>query len=87
MSRTYNQHHPSSHNSNNRKPVPFLDDEGTITRKRKIKPYGLKGNKGNHEGQYFKKWGDVATDIVDKKKARKDWKKERKQLFEEYEND
>lgn len=69
MSRTYNEHHPTSHNRNNRFPSPYLDKDGTIRRRRRIKAYGSKGWCGI---------GEVMLDVVDKKKERRNSRKYRK---------
>lgn len=72
MSRTFNKHHPTTRNPKNRFPSPLLNLN--TYRKRKIKPYGLKGWCGYGGEVYFKKWGEVMADIVNKKKARRDSK-------------
>ena len=75
MSRSFHQKHPTHHNSKNRIPNPFKDKEGKIWRKRKIKPYGYRGWCGYGGEKYFKRFGELALDIVDKKWARRESKK------------
>lgn len=60
MSRSKHQQHKFFHNRRN--PHPF--------RRRKIKPYGLKGW-CNYGGEYYRKnLGEVCIDLVNKKQAR-----------------
>ena len=60
MSRSKHQRHKFFHNRRN--PHPF--------RRRKIKPYGLKGWCG-YGGEYYRKnLGEVCIDLVNKKQAR-----------------
>lgn len=70
MSRTFSEHHPTTRNPKYRFPTPLL--KNNIYRKRKIKPYGLKGWCGYGGETYFRKWGEVMTDIVNKKKIRRE---------------
>lgn len=83
MSRTYEEHHPTAHNPKNRFPSPYLDKEGKIERKRKHRAYGSQGWKGWGGETYFKKYGEIMVDIVDKKKARREAKKYiKKELYD-----
>jgi hypothetical protein len=66
MSRTYNEHHPSSHSKKNRVPVPYLED-GVPRGKRKMKPYGVKSS----DEKYYKKWGEIKGDVINKSLARR----------------
>lgn len=75
MSRTYSEHHPTAHNPKNRVPTPYLDKEGKIERRRKRRAYGSRGWQGWGGETYFKKYGEIMIDIVDKKKARGESKK------------
>lgn len=75
MSRSYHQKHPTAHNPKNRIPNPFKDKEGKIWRNRKIKPYGYKGWCGWGGESYFKRFGEIMLDLVDKKKIRKEARK------------
>lgn len=72
MSRTFNENHPTAHNPKNRVPNPFLDKEGKIERKRKRRAYGSQKLEGE---SYFKKYGEIMMDVVDKKKERQKIKK------------
>lgn len=72
MSRTYKEHHPTAHNPKNRIPTPYLDKEGKVERRRKRRAYGSQGWGGEI---YFKKYGEIMMDVVDKKKARCEAKK------------
>lgn len=74
MSRSRNQHHPASHNS--KLPSPFLDKEGKIPRRRKHIPYGSIRNVRYGGETYFKKWGEICLDVINKRRARNDWKRE-----------
>lgn len=65
MSRTYKEHHPTAHNPKNR--IPYLDKEGKVERRRKRRAYGSQGWGGEI---YFKKYGEIMMDVVDKKKVR-----------------
>lgn len=67
MSRTYKEHHPTAHNPKNR--IPTL---GKVERRRKRRAYGSQGWGGEI---YFKKYGEIMMDVVDKKKARREAKK------------
>ena len=83
MSRTYEEHHPTAHNPKNRFPSPYLDKEGKIERRRKHRAYGSQGWKGWDGETYFKKYGEVMVDVVDKKKARRESKKYiKKELYD-----
>lgn len=75
MSRTYKEHHPTAHNPKNRIPTPYLDKEGKVERRRKRRAYGSQGWKGWGGEIYFKKYGEIMMDVVDKKKARREAKK------------
>lgn len=68
MSRTYKEHHPTAHNPKNRIPTPYLDKEGKVKRRRKRRAYGSQGWKGWGGETYFKKYGEIMIDVVDKKK-------------------
>lgn len=72
MSRTFNENHPTAHNPKNRVPNPFLDKEGKIERRRKRRAYG---SQGKEDEIYFKKYGEITMDVIDKKKARREAKK------------
>lgn len=76
MSRSRNQHHPASRSG--KLPSPYLDKEGKIPRRRKRRPYGSLGWKGWGGETYFSKWGELMLDVINKRKARNDWKKELK---------
>ena len=78
MSRSRNQHHPTAHNPKNRFPLPYLDKEGKIPRRRKRRPYGSLGWKRLGGETYFSKWGELMLDVINKRKARNDWRKELK---------
>lgn len=69
MSRTYKEYHPTAHNPKNRIPTPYLDKEGKVERRRKRRAYGSQGWKGWGGEIYFKKYGEIMMDVVDKKKA------------------
>lgn len=75
MSRTYKEHHPTAHNPKNRVPTPYLDKERKVERRRKRRAYGSQGWKGWGGEIYFKKYGEIMMDVVDKKKARREAKK------------
>lgn len=79
MSRSKNDFHPTGHKKNNRYPryVLGIDKNGNLKwRNRKIKPYGLKGWCGYGGEQYLRKYGEIMTDLVDKKRARQEAKKQ-----------
>lgn len=65
----------SSYNPKNRIPTPYLDKEGKVERRRKRRAYGSQGWKGWGGEIYFKKYGEIMMDVVDKKKARREAKK------------
>lgn len=69
------EHHPTAHNPKNRIPTPYLDKEGKVERRRKRRAYGSQGWKGWGGEIYFKKYGEIMMDVVDKKKARREAKK------------
>lgn len=75
MSRSYHQKHPTAHNSKNRIPNPFRDKEGRVWRNRRIKPYGYMGWCGWGGESYFKRFGEIMIDLVNKRKARREAKK------------
>lgn len=52
-----------------------LDKEGKVERRRKRRAYGSQGWKGWGGEIYFKKYGEIMMDVVDKKKARREAKK------------
>lgn len=79
MSRTYNKHHPTAHNPKNRFPSPYLDNEGKVERRRKRRPYGCLGWCGYGGETYFKRFGELLLDIVDKKRVRRDIKRKLKE--------
>lgn len=62
MSRSKHQSHPTSHSKCDREPDPM--------RKRKHIPYGSKGMCGYGGEKYYRKYGEVATDVVNKSKER-----------------
>lgn len=66
---------PTAHNPKNRIPTPYLDKEGKVERRRKRRAYGSQGWKGWGGEIYFKKYGEIMMDVVDKKKARREAKK------------
>ena len=72
MSRTYKEHHLNAHNQKNRIPTQYIDKEGKVERRRKRRAYGSQGWGGEI---YFKKYGEIMMDVVDKKKARREAKK------------
>ena len=77
MSRTYNKHHPTAHNPKARFPSPYLGEGDNIKRRnRKMRAYGSQGWKGYGGEVYLKKFGEVMTDCVHKRKARKFTKKQ-----------
>lgn len=76
MSRSYHQNHPTRHNKNNRFPNVFLDKDGKIERHRKTSPYGLVFHAGYGEEKYLYRYGDVGVSVINKNKARQNWKKE-----------
>lgn len=53
----------------------YLDKEGKVERRRKRRAYGSQGWKGWGGEIYFKKYGEIMMDVVDKKKARREAKK------------
>lgn len=65
----------TAHNPKNRIPTPYLDKEGKVERRRKRRAYGSQGWKGWGGEIYFKKYGEIMMDVVDKKKARREAKK------------
>lgn len=74
MSRSYHQKHPTKHNKNNRFPNVFLDKDGKIERHRKTNPYGLVFLADEEE--YLYRHGEVGVSVINKNKARQNWKKE-----------
>ena len=62
MSRSRHQKHRFFHSKKVKQPHPF--------RRRKIKPYGLKGWCGYGGEYYRRKLGEVCIDLVNKKQAR-----------------
>ena len=70
MSRTYKEHHPTAHNPKNRIPTPYLDKEGKVEEKEEL----MVPKDGGGE-IYFKKYGEIMMDVIDKKKARREAKK------------
>lgn len=72
MSRSFHQKHPTHHNPRNRIPNPFRDKEGKIWRNRRIRPYGLIGWRGLGGESYFKRFGEIMLDLVNKKKIRRE---------------
>lgn len=77
MSRTFGEHHPVAHNPKNRFPSPYLDNEG----KKERRAYGSQGWGGEI---YFKRFGEIMIDCVNKRKARQLIKK---QIREELRNE
>lgn len=61
--------------SEEQNPTPYLDKEGKVERRRKRRAYGSQGWKGWGGEIYFKKYGEIMMDVVDKKKARREAKK------------
>lgn len=84
MSRTFDEHHPVAHNPKNRFPSPYLDNEGKKERRRKRCAYGSQGWKGWGGEIYFKRFGEIMIDCVNKRKARQLIKK---QIREELRNE
>lgn len=84
MSRTFGKHHPVAHNPKNRFPSPYLDNEGKKERRRKKRAYGSQGWKGWGGEIYFKRFGEIMIDCVNKRKARQLIKK---QIREELRNE
>lgn len=81
MSRTYKEHHPTAHNPKNRFPSPYLDKEGKV--ERSIELTVLKAGKDGGGETYFKKYGEVWIDVVDKKKTRRESKEYiKKELYD-----
>ena len=79
MSKSYNNFHPTAHKKNNRYPryILGIDKNGNLKgRNRKIKPYGFKGWCGYGGEQYLKKYGEIMTDVVNKKYERIKGKKQ-----------
>ena len=76
MSRTLNESHPTRHSKKSRFPNPFKDRFGYIDRKRRMKPYGLVGYKGYGGETYFRRFGDIIIDIVNKKGYRRKLKQD-----------
>jgi hypothetical protein len=76
MSRTFNEHHPSSHSKHGRTPAPYLDKDGDVPRRKKMKPYGRKRSGMFGGEKYYTKWGDVIEDVINTSSARSNWKKE-----------
>ena len=82
MSRSYHQHHKMFRNEKH--PSPCVDNEGKQDRHRKMKAYGSKGYCGWGGEYYFKKWGEIMLDLVNKRKARREAKKQiLEQLYED----
>lgn len=81
MSRTFGEHHPVAHNPKNRFPSLYLDNEGKKERRRKRRAYGSQGWGGEI---YFKRFGEIMIDCVNKRKARQLIKK---QIREELRNE
>ena len=82
--RTFGEHHPVAHNPKNRFPSPYLDNEGKKERRRKRRAYGSQGWKGWGGEIYFKRFGEIMIDCVNKRKARQLIKK---QIREELRNE
>lgn len=79
MARSKNNFHPTHHKKKYRYPryILGIDKNGNLKwRNRKIKPYGFKGWCGYGGEEYFKKYGEIMTDIVNKKYERRKGKKQ-----------
>ena len=85
MSRSYHQHHKMQRKE--KCPSPYRDNEGTQDKHRKMRPYGCLGYCGWGGEIFIKKWGEIMLDLVNKRKARRDAKKQiLEQLYDDGNN-
>lgn len=79
MSRTFNEHHPVTHNPKNRVPAPYLNEGGVIKKRRRK----MRVCNTNYEEVYSQKFGEIFINRINKSKFKRLIKK---QIREELEN-